>query len=71
MNLNTKKYENGVLKIETNEIVDYNHYLRCKDSVKFFRKLGGKETLRTKEGTMVLTSVSPCGTLKTIRTWIV
>lgn len=66
----TKNYEltDGVWKLtkteeETCTVERWNNRIVDKNTLAFFRRLGGKETVQG----FKVTSVSPCGTMKTIR----
>ena len=56
---------------ESVEVVNHEYYQNCvsKETIKFFRALGGKENLIYKNGKAILTSVSPNGLMKTVRTF--
>jgi hypothetical protein len=56
---------------ESIEVVNHEYYKNCvsKETIKFFRDLGGKENLIYKNGKAILTSVSPNGLMKTVRTF--
>jgi len=60
-----------VLSREYVQVVNQDYYQNCvsKETIKFFRALGGKENLNYKNGKAILTSVSPNGVMKTVRTF--
>lgn len=60
-----------MVRPESVEVVNHEYYQNCvsKETIKFFRDFGGKENLIYKNGKAILTSVSPNGLMKTVRTF--
>lgn len=54
---------------ESAQVVNHEYYQNCisKETIKFFRALGGKEDLIRKSGKVILTSINPDGMTKTVR----
>lgn len=55
---------------ESKETEEFKSKYLSKDTLKFFRRLGGKETIKQGRlhgyGCTIHTSISPCGTLKKV-----
>jgi len=62
---------NGVWETRRTEeqTVEQSYIDNINGSIKFFRSLGGTETKRYSNGKTILTSTSPDGNSRTIRTW--
>ena len=68
-NCNTNKYITINIEEKTINTEQYNN-MTSKETIKFFRYSGGTERVTRKGGRVVkIVSTSPCGELRTIRTF--